>query len=570
MSQPPTATLGGQDSPNQTAAPPIASPLVAPIDNSASVVAATGFVNQIDPLPNYANYRLLEQFTWSTSDLPGTKLFVLPIRPSNMDAIHRYQAKLYLTWAGSYDFALQVAGTGFNGGKLIVTYLPPQFTPEKIQSINQFDCTAFPVFIVDPKQLPPAGFSGPDINKQLFHENLVEVGSSTGTGQYDSSSVAGYFVVTVLNTLVSSSPENSILSCNVFFRMSTNFKFAILCPPALDLTPQFVPPEIFPNLLLDPGMFQAITHMRIGTEVVAKNLLHWRAGLNKEGDDIAKPIRGFGIFVKSSTAKQDIGSLPPDLTYDFSEREWAAGHIPEPGDTPMVHMDGTPVMFARDRVFAMIQPPVPMMLYQANSTATVTRHLVHITKIDFYNHLVTVDLSPTFGEDGVVFDHDAFMMPAAGPTTCITFSDSLPWSESFTTFHNEKIVSWNSAPINNQGWLAPFSVMQACFDGVFRGLSLDQTPVYTVNDNVTGEVLAYLRLNRKGFFTSTPVSQAVFVDLSTVNFKFSSIISENIRLPSVTTSALTYLYTTSKSVKRTGTIKPRLPRSPIPSGAGEF
>lgn len=215
---------------DSTIAPPTGnvSSIGLPGPDTAEAPVHTGMVNNLD---NYftKQYIALEQFTWSTDQDPATLLFAREIHPLRSHQWMQYLSKIYNTYAGGFDFAFKVAGTGFHAGAIIIVRLPPNIPPADIRSLA--DLTAFEYEVIDPKTLEVEIKSVMDQRNVMFHWidkfNITDPQTYGGT-------VAAY-VMLPLNT---SSTGATQINVQVWTKPSFNFRFNQVRPLSIAPTPE--------------------------------------------------------------------------------------------------------------------------------------------------------------------------------------------------------------------------------------------------------------------------------------------------------------------------------------------
>lgn len=191
-----------------------------PADSSTDMVPHTGQFNNYDPI-------LGEQFiataniTWSTSQLPGTLLWSTRIHPDNCNQFIKHISQMYNAWAGSLDFRLKIAGTGFHAGALMVVRLPPNINPTDLTSLS--DVTAFEYALVDPKQLSVVDRTIMDQRNILYHYR-------NNLDPNDPNSFGGYFAVYVAMQLNTSSSGLNQINVQLWTRAGPDLVFSQLRP----------------------------------------------------------------------------------------------------------------------------------------------------------------------------------------------------------------------------------------------------------------------------------------------------------------------------------------------------
>lgn len=194
----------------------------APANNAAEVATHTGVLNQLDGY-FYEHFIRFTSFSWSTSQLTGHVLYSLPLSPYNLSAPLSYVMQLYNQWAGGFQIRIEVAGTGFNGGKLMFVRFPPNIDPDQYD-INS--ATVFPYIMLDPKSQTSGILDIEDYRQQLFHWN------QKFTDPYGKiQNTIGTFRVYVMLPLISSSLTTASINIQLSARLSKSFVVSQLVPP---------------------------------------------------------------------------------------------------------------------------------------------------------------------------------------------------------------------------------------------------------------------------------------------------------------------------------------------------
>nr|WGL41079.1 hypothetical protein [Psittacine picornavirus] len=511
MSAGATANLAGTESIEATAPQVVISPIQVPSDTSGAAIAALKTVNNIDTY-HYVNFRLLTTLTWTTSDLPGTKLFTLEVKPSSFDYFHQYLSKMFMAWVGDYQYAINVAGTGFNGGKLWLGLLPPYIDPN---TVNQATATAFEGVLLDPKTLMSVSLEQMDVNRTAFHLNFPRTYTGeTPLNMADQS--GGHFFIMVFNQLVASSAENSSLSVNVFFKLAPNFKFVRTIPPQMPQTPDLVYPDLFDDTsyLCTFNTVKA-SFLRIAKDSIVSNHLECRAGLTGESDDKFPPVVAV-VNCKHPEIDLKVGDK------GFSCNECYAVQLAN-GDYKLINKD-----------FLMHSK----LDYATLTFARSTLNDVQITSCDLYDRSVICE------EQQVQSQIKGYsLLPIEFATN--SWTGTLSWTDHLIANFNESIVTFNFDNADFAGFPATVNIIQKCYSGMFSGLPNDSTPVFTVIDRITSDVLLYLRLNRAGFLSTTTQTTSLVLDLKSIRFEFFSVIKSSQRLPILSTTQQVYLWALS-------------------------
>jgi hypothetical protein len=191
----------------------------------AEVVPHAGQANILDPYV-YMQFLQVATLVWSTSMLPGTLLYSIPIHPDRGNSIVAYLTRIYNAWAGSMEFKLKIAGTGFHAGALAIVRLPPNIPPSSITTVEQF--TAFEWELFDPKQLELCTRTLMDQRNIMYHYKPLDLA--------DRQSFGGYFCIYVMMPLNTSSTGLNQINVNIWNRLGADFIVSQVIPPSIDIT----------------------------------------------------------------------------------------------------------------------------------------------------------------------------------------------------------------------------------------------------------------------------------------------------------------------------------------------
>lgn len=195
----------------------------------------TGQMNTFDDRL-HQQYVPTDIVTWSVTMTSGTLMWKKPIHPQFAHPGLAYLAGLYNTWSGSLDFNFKVAGTGFHAGAIAIVRIPPNRRPEDFSTPSQWGL--FEYVVIDPKTLEVESLGVSDQRPIAYHYmNFDEKLPNTFGGW-----IAMYTMLP-LNTSATGSQQISI---QVFNRPGINFQFSQLIMPTN--TPTSIP---FPSCFLE-------------------------------------------------------------------------------------------------------------------------------------------------------------------------------------------------------------------------------------------------------------------------------------------------------------------------------
>ena len=142
----------------------------------------------------YNKFVLKMNFSWASVSTPGTILALLPVTPLESNEVVAHLARLFNGWVGSLDYQLCVMGTGFQAGRLLISWIPPNVNPRKL---NLSQLTTYPGTTIDVKCENPVYITSKDQNPRAFHYTR------------EAKDIGGNLVISVLSQLRNSSEGTS-------------------------------------------------------------------------------------------------------------------------------------------------------------------------------------------------------------------------------------------------------------------------------------------------------------------------------------------------------------------------
>jgi hypothetical protein len=160
---------------------------------------------KLDELQHYLfnHWTATDTFPWSASNLPGTKLYTSKIWPNSTFPIFKYITKVYNTWGGHINYRASLVGNAFVGGKLAMTWLPPNLNPDDFRTAQ--DLTVFPYVVCDAKETDTIDLQTGDQNALKYHLFPRTVADESNPDYF-----GGWFIIFVLNQLVAAPNTNAI------------------------------------------------------------------------------------------------------------------------------------------------------------------------------------------------------------------------------------------------------------------------------------------------------------------------------------------------------------------------
>jgi hypothetical protein len=208
-------------------------------------------LNMIDPY-FYTQYKTVATFKWNTGAGAGTPLWFIELTPDNIHEILAYISKMYATWSGDFDFQTIVAGTGFNGGRLAVVWIPPNV---KVTEVKQW--STYPYILIDPKAQNAQPSNGSDFRQVAFH--WTNTAFTTDFTTYEAvNGRGGSLAIFVAMPLIVTGSGTNFVEVMVLGKCADNFRFnqIIDIPSTVGIVaPQFSFTDInhptFPQFELD-------------------------------------------------------------------------------------------------------------------------------------------------------------------------------------------------------------------------------------------------------------------------------------------------------------------------------
>jgi hypothetical protein len=162
-------------------------------------------------------------FDWKTTDNPGTALYSVDMHP-NSNPITAYLMPIFNCWAGGIDVQTNIAGTGFNGGKIMVVVIPPN-VDYKLYTLT--DYCYFPYVLMDPKCQGAMNHPGSDERSTYFHWT-----ESFKTGEFARiNNKGGTILFVVFQKLTIANMQLDTINVAVSTRPSKTFSFSQPIPP---------------------------------------------------------------------------------------------------------------------------------------------------------------------------------------------------------------------------------------------------------------------------------------------------------------------------------------------------
>lgn len=436
---------------------------------------------------NVTQFRFMTSFEWSTMEPAGKILWYTPLSPQYLDKNLAYYSKLFNAWTGDFVFQFKIAGTGFHAGLISFAKLPPNIHPSKIN--NPGDFSVLPWVGCDPKMLEVTVLGAQDIRNILFHYN----NPPEQTPPVDS--IGGYIVAYTnlrLNTGVGAAQR---ISVGVWVKAAPNFSLRYIVPLSVnDNMPSLIQPPVIDYLFdfssnrsfwnasqpVPPAtiVFEASAVKTLNNGVYNTFTLEGVANSKHDGGSWQKPERRMdsGTIVKDS--KVYIKSPTPQWLCSFKK--------------------GVAASFNPTQVFA-----TEAIKLETDWTYTITDPGVEILETTFtifcdepYAHTVPPtdnEWSPPIEGESLVFFGNA-------------------QSDLLSAQHAEQSMVFASKQLSS--WLPPG------FAARFR-----------IIDTANELPLGYVKLYKKGYFTTRAMSDRMILMFDKIKFEFDAFMLETALIP---------------------------------------
>lgn len=465
---------------------------------SKMVQEATGSPGML-PAELYKRSIWMGTYTWSTSMAALTPIFTADIAPSGANAYVQYFCRIYNAWAGGLIWEWEVAGTGFNGGKLIAIILPPNKTIASLRTTQ--DWSIYPNRTFDVKAAATENVEGVDERNRMFHwmDRSVEVDTVAQKG--------GTFVLAVAAALKHASGATATVDIMLWNRPAPDFRVSQM----IHLTPEnAVIQDLSGFTNLFPKSFHAVLSpyddYEINKFVILSNTgtpftnVGTYGQVQGDGSDFARPYtpwRGMPLLVKIDTVdyrRRDTGATvnrplsidvirPQVTTTSIFYSGWSRS-----GQDIYGHLnDFGPVYFyeSQDNV---------TLLDARTSIANMQADSVQFDYHWCYYHQASCKMLPIVDPD-----FDTAVLPLNGESL-IKFAGDRWRSSSVVGASGDA-----NEPMESTTTTAIIAGMK---DGRAR-LSPGQCMLYRVVDKITGLPYMYMKQYYEGFFTTKGTSTTI-------------------------------------------------------------
>jgi len=496
---------------------PLSAIAAAPAATLAEASPHAGVINTIDPY-FYNQFVALTNFTWTTTQPPGTLLWSSQITPLKGHINLQYLAKLYNIWVGGLDYQVKVAGTGFHAGAIAVCRLPPNINPATLTGSNQF--TMFEYTIIDPKTLEAMMKGICDQRPVMYHY--------MNTALTDPLAIGGYIAIYVLLQLNTSSSGSSQIDVQVFNKCAVDFNLLQIVPTSLDTVgppPSESYRQLFQEkrLALSPyTMGPAVALIVEASTVLGSTATAKLRNVNTlgffDGDTISTPIPGIvpsysGYFKatgpNSAFLCDSVGTARP--------QKLNFGRVTGAPNVCAAYGVGGGVFLS----FVLSGDAFGSISVTAYSVIGAIVPLVTNTVYPFsFQAVTTMDPSPS----AIVWS------PVAAGESIVTFQSSVPYAIGVPPGITNGIFVRRS--------LSTLHISQEIATGDYKN-EVGQAALLVVVDMVFNTPLFYVKLYNTGAFSAAAVVAEVLLDFSDLGLEFVGYIRELDPIPGPTVAMAT-------------------------------
>lgn len=439
----------------------------------ADVPSHTFSENRLDP-HLYRQFILTRQTLWDTGMTAGHIIWCVEVHPSSCNAFVNYICKMYNAWGGSLEWQAMLAGTGFNGGKVMFGKTPPNIDP---RTLSLTDLTVLPNTTIDVKAQESFGIVASDQRPVEYHYMNQTVTKDSEAYQ-SITAHGGYIYLAVLNPLIGANSGANSVSLSIFSRLAPDFTVSQMIPPSTNKTIVVDFQDLFRGSQGFAGyyhmdknpMVMRLTDQSTVTNMSTSNVVRLRdqEWLVTDGDsshegNLINLYDLYGAEFSVHSVEEKIYSLPVgflgvNACYKVTKSALGIG-----GTTrSFSHVQFTP----KATYFK-----VPDLTTDAPKTCT----------------LVTCDFGQDSGGEDCIFATD--LTPIAMKTLIA------PRDESFIRFTDAQ------APAGT-GLGQPAEVMYKLMEDAYSKIPIGQNPIFTVHNAGTDQPLQFVRLTDDGLFTA--------------------------------------------------------------------
>jgi len=507
-----------------------ATPL-APIENatrstSGEIFSHTGAVGML-PMELYSKNIVVANINWNSSQNPGTIVYSAPISPAGSNIYVQYFSAPYNAWTGGLTWSLVIAATGFNGGKLGLARMPPNFNPSDAHTLADF--TVFPYEVLDVKEANATSKVGVDERNVLFHWRNTEPTSIDATG--------GTFVIFVIAPLVSSGSDVASVNMVIFNKPDQSFRVAQLMPLStvddapgdLLLLEQLFPAGVVTSPYTDTPVTQIVIMPTSTTPILTKNFYGQVQG---DGTDFSRPYAYWGRELYNVWDPQY--NQTPNATNELNPAGLSrVGHT-EDITRPLQLLDPwASGSYDYNSVIVLTQGSFAQM--NSFTWPAASAHAIRST--------FAFNQASTWAATQAPPAPNQLMMTQFGVEVIPDINDN--WGnyagKTITPPNNESFVLFRTnfgAPFNAGSWNLDSTQTVPMINTLKKHKNIlrkGQAAMILVTDNATTLPIAYLKLHFEGYFTAAPQSTILTGNFSDYTFTPVSIVDVTSPIPHTTT-----------------------------------
>jgi hypothetical protein len=487
-------------------------------NNAIETVTHTAALNALDPY-FYSHFMRIGDFSWESSMPSNYKLLTLELNPFVLQPNLAYVMQMYNTWSGGFAFRLEIAGTGFNGGKILVVRVPPNMDPS---AFNINSATVLNSVMMDVKMQGSAELVCEDYRQSFFHFTN-RYGSATD--KYGAiQNTAGNLVVYVMMPLISSAAGNGFVNVQYSVKLLPDFTVGQMIPPQLSNAPTIIDFDFLDAKfsIRDDDTGIQIPYMVFSNQTTSEyfgvdDLIPWSSTPITSNHEYIQLSGVWGTATTIPGQHETLNYLNTNTPTIRRKRKLVgfSNFGPNPGA----------FFFTDDSGFT------TFMYYYDFSGSQIEYGTKATTVPAGANNKFAVVKSPyTIG-----LNYWSYANPR--DTTFKTTSVVSTLGESLVIFRSDGILPGTL----KQGYTLTGSVFNDVIrEGKLNGYPDTTTIVFQVLDNETNSPLGYIRWWPNGMITTNAISTEIVFDVNNIKLTFYSFLSSTSKLPSVQKSVLAY------------------------------
>lgn len=445
----------------------------------------------------FRQFVLTSQSQWETSMPAGHIIWKTTVHPSTCNPFVAYISKMYNSWGGSLEYQFIIAGTGFNGGKLLLVKTPPNIDPS---ALSLTDLTILPNTIIDVKSQDSFGITASDQRPMAYHYMNQSQGHDMDN-YAELTSTGGHVALVVLNPLVGANVGATSVSFSAFTRPGADFTLSQMISPQINHSIVVDFEDMFAHLMDLPAQFHFDVWPRVlraTTESTINNMTTSHVVTRKNKSWISKGHEGSRFDLKQyekaalilhnyelKQYKVNVGFSGVNVTYKFTDARLNNGST----DIKINRMQVTPT----ETYFE--------MELQSNEPGSIRNLWIYFglnqdTNACIYGEpIVTVETISILAPKGETFIRHTFAASPAGT-----------------------------------GHLQSNEVFNKISSDVFSTVPDDMDLVYVLRNMKTRQPLTYVRFTSQGLFTVNKPKIQTDYSSDSVVLTYSHMLDHNARL----------------------------------------